>query len=135
MGVDKCKVAGLQSAMEATSIHSKWKLHNLASAPGKLRDFSWWPKVWYDKVNRSVSSTVIQKEAVLTNVRLSDTRLTLISQMNGVTFTAKTDDFVLSVDFLILLRHILLQHYGEPISVVENILIAQFFEQWAFNPL
>jgi hypothetical protein len=129
------QVAGLQSAMEATSTYSKWQLHDLASAPGKLRDFSWWPKVWYDKVNRSVSPTVIRNEAVLTNVRLSDTRLTLISQMSGATFTAKTDHFVLSVDFLILLRHILLQHYGEPISDVENILIAQFFEEWAFNPL
>ena len=129
------QVTALQSDMKASSIYSKWQVHNLASAPGKLRDFSWWPTVWYDKVNRSVSPTLIQNEAVLTNVRLSNTRLTLISQMNGATFTAKTDEFVLSADFLILLRHILLQHYGEPISAVEKILIAQCFEQWAFNPL
>src|SRR5262245_459856 len=127
------QVTGLQSTMEATSIYSRWQVHNLASAPGKLRDFPWWPNVWYDKANRSVSPTAIQNEAVLTNVKLSDTRLTFISQMNGTTFTAKTDDFVLSIDFLILLRHILLQHYGEPISAVENIAIAPVFRDWAFD--
>jgi hypothetical protein len=46
--------------------------------------------------------------------------LLLVVDDNGVICTA-TIASNLSADFFILLRHILLQHWGEPMEVVENI--------------
>jgi hypothetical protein len=41
-------------------------------------------------------------------------------ELNGVTYTAKIAT-QLSEDFLILLRHMLLQHWGEALEAVENV--------------
>jgi len=92
-------------------------MHNSTSPLAKLRDFRWWPNVWRESTTGSV--TLVENEAVLTNVKLADNHLTLISQRNGATFTAKVDTSLLPQDCLVLLRHILLQHWGEPLSAVE----------------
>jgi hypothetical protein len=85
-----------------------------------LRDFSWWPTVWTSENGSSLIPIDIRENGVLQNVSRKGTELTLILECNGVICTAKIDS-ALSEEFVILLRHILLQHWGEPISSVENI--------------
>ena len=85
----------------------------------RLGEFSWWPVTWLDDKSRSVSPTDIRENAVLKKVRRRGVELTLIVDHKGATCTAKIVAH-LSEDFLILLRHVLLQQWGEPISAVEN---------------
>lgn len=66
--------------------------------------------------------SVKDENGVLKNVRTQPGGLTLMVDQNGVIYTARIVTN-LSEDFLILLRHILLQHRGEPMDVVENIEI------------
>jgi len=56
---------------------------------------------------------------VFTNARSLPGGLTLVVDYTGVIYTAKIGAH-LSEDFLFLLRHILMQHLGEPISAVEH---------------
>lgn len=86
----------------------------------RLRDFSWWPNTWFTENGDSHAAIDIRKNGVLTNVRRMGNELMLIMEFNGATLTANIDSH-LSADFLILLRHILLQHWGETLSVVENL--------------
>ncbi len=81
----------------------------------RLRDFSWWPKNWVD----DNGSPCIPTDAVLKNVRRVDNNIIIIVEHRGAICSAKVTP-QLSDDFLILLRHILLQHWGEPMSAVEN---------------
>jgi hypothetical protein len=85
----------------------------------QLRDFDWWPSTWIYETGSSFAPTEIGKDAVLKNVRRMYGSLTLVAAHNGVIYTAKVNPYR-SEDFLILLRHILLQHWGEPISAVEQ---------------
>ncbi len=85
----------------------------------QLKDFGWWPNVWIDETGNSSTPTEISNDAVLKNVRRTFGSLTLVADRNGVIYTATLGSH-LSEDFLILLRHILLQHLGEPISGVEQ---------------
>jgi len=87
-----------------------------------LRDCSWWPNAWLDDASGSLSSSEIRKHGVLKNARRMGNELTLMVEYNGVTYKAIINPN-LSEDFLILLRHILLQHWGQPMDVVENIEI------------
>lgn len=84
-----------------------------------LTDFSWWPTDWTnDAQGASLPAKEIRERGVLKNARLSE-GLILTVELNGVIYTAKITTR-LSTDFLILLRHILLQHWGELITTVEN---------------
>lgn len=85
----------------------------------RIGEFAWWPKTWLDDQSGSVNPTDIRESGVLKNVRRTGDELTLIVDHKGATCTAKIVA-QLSDDFLILLRHVLLQHWGEPISTVEN---------------
>lgn len=82
----------------------------------RLGDFSWWPSSWSDQNGASFTSI----DGVLRNVRRSGKELILILENNGSMIMAQVNPQN-SEDFVILLRHILLQHIGEPMSVVENI--------------
>jgi hypothetical protein len=86
----------------------------------RLRDFPWWPTAWTSENGGSHGPIDIRKKGILKNVRRMGKELTLISECNGVIFTATIGPH-LSEDISILLRHILLQHWGEPISSVENV--------------
>jgi hypothetical protein len=85
----------------------------------RIGEYSWWPNAWIDDRSHSISSNDIRENAVLKNVRRKGDELTLIVDHRGTTCTAKIGA-QLSDDFLILLRHVLLQHWGQPISAVEN---------------
>jgi hypothetical protein len=85
-----------------------------------LGNFSWWPNVWVNDANRSFTSSEINKTAVLKNVRRTGNDLILFAEHGGVVYTGKINT-QLSEDFLILLRHILLQHWGEPLSAVKDV--------------
>lgn len=85
----------------------------------RLRDFSWWPNSWTNEAGASLTTAEIKQHGVLTNARRLFDGLSLTVDHNGVVYTAKITAH-LSEDFLILLRHILLQHWGEPMKVVEN---------------
>src|SRR5262245_18660872 len=88
----------------------------------RLCDSPWWPNTWINEMGGSRSHSEIRKSGVLKNVRRSKDQLTLIVECNGAICTAQIDS-QLSADFAVLLRHVLLQHWGQPISVVENIEI------------
>jgi hypothetical protein len=87
-----------------------------------LKDFSWWPTQWTNAKVASLTTEEIKQQGVLKNARLSAEGLTLVSELNSVVYTAEITAR-LSEDFMILLRHILLQHWGEPITNVENVEI------------
>src|SRR5262245_2033704 len=84
-----------------------------------LCEFPWWPKTWTDEWGRSPDPIELRETAVLKYARKSDDDLIVILEHEGAICTAKIAQ--LSEDFVILLRHILLRHCGEPISAVENI--------------
>jgi len=86
----------------------------------RLGDFLWWPNAWVDDAARSFPSNEIRKNAVLTNVRRTGNDLILFVEHDGVVCTGRVSSH-LSEDFLILLRHILLQHWGEGMTVVEDV--------------
>lgn len=92
-----------------------------------LGAFPWWPTAWVPEKSASVAPTDISKDAVLTNARRVPGGLTLVADQNGVIYTATVGSHQ-SEDFLILLRHILLQHWGEPISAVEDFDVS--FGDW-----
>jgi hypothetical protein len=88
----------------------------------RLRDCPWWPIAWISGNGGSYGPIEIRKKGVLKNVRRMGKELTLVLKCDGAIFTASIGPN-LSVDFSVLLRHVLLQHCGEPISVVEHIEI------------
>jgi|GEM_PF-7049061 len=85
----------------------------------RLLDYPWWPRDWR-RGERGPAKPPEVRKAVLKNVRRGAHDLTLIAEYNGVIFTA-TIGSQLSDEFLILLRHILLQHWGDTISDVETL--------------
>ena len=87
----------------------------------ELRDFSWWPSAWLDESGALIGRDEITN-AILKNVRRADRELILIAQNNGHMYTAIIGD-PLPMDIIVLLRHILLQFWGEPVSAVEHIEI------------
>ena len=86
----------------------------------RLRDYPWWPNAWTSENGGSHSPIEIRKKGMLQNVRRMGNELTLILECNGVIHSAKIGSH-LSGDVLILLLHILIQHWGEPISAVEDL--------------
>ena len=86
----------------------------------KLCNSSWWPNAWIDEQGNSADLTELRKSAVLKNVRRSSNELVLILEQNGHVCTAKTGGH-LSDEFVVLIRHLLLQHWGELVSSVEEI--------------
>jgi hypothetical protein len=90
-----------------------------------LKDFPWWPTVWVSERGPSHSSAEISTDGVLKNARpIGTSGLKLIVDDKGDVFTGIIQwPPTLSEDSLILLRHILLQHWGKPMSFVENIEI------------
>ena len=92
---------------------------SLLPAMTRLRDFPWWPTTWTSENGGLPNPTEIRKTAVLKKVRRSGDKLVLILEHNGGICSAQIGS-QLSVDFLILLRRILLQHCGKAISAVEN---------------
>jgi len=85
-----------------------------------LKQFHWWPTVWLDRTGNAVSAVDVSKNATLKNVRLIDTSLSIEVDYKGLVYSA-TIIPGLSKDALILLRHILLQYYSEPMEIVEII--------------
>ena len=77
-----------------------------------LKDFPWWQSEWTDDAGASHTTAEISEQAVLTNARRLSDSLNLTVELDGVVYTAKFTA-TLSEDFLILLRHILLQHRGK----------------------
>ena len=87
----------------------------------QLRYCGWWPNGWLDESGGfPATAAEIRKGGVLKNARPVPDGLTLMVDHNGVTYTAQIAAN-LSEEFLILLRHILLQHWGEPMEAVEDI--------------
>ena len=93
----------------------------------RLRDYPWWPNAWTSEKGGSHSPIEIRKKGMLKSVRRMGNELTLILECNGVIFTATIGSH-LSEDLSILLRHVLLQHWGEPISAVEDLEVS--FTGW-----
>ena len=85
-----------------------------------LKDFQWWPTSWIAQEFNAPTPAEISKDGILQNAQMLDWGLQLVVDYKGVVCTA-TIIPRLSNDRLILLRHILLQHYGEPMKVVEKI--------------
>src|SRR5262245_47384418 len=86
----------------------------------RLRDLSWWPTTWLDEKGLPISPA--PSDGILKNIRRVNNDLLLIVDHNGGIYTATISSH-LSEDFLILLRHILLQHWGNPLSAVEDLEI------------
>lgn len=86
----------------------------------QLKDFAWWPTTWSATTGNDPTAAEINKYGVLKNVRRVSRALILVIDCNGVICTATIAPSV-SEDILILLRHILLQHWDEPIRLVAEI--------------
>jgi hypothetical protein len=77
--------------------------------------------MWEAETGNSPTPPEISKDAVLKNARFSNDGLSLTAEHNGVVYTGIiARSLNLSEDFLIMLRHFLMQHWGDPIEVVEN---------------
>jgi hypothetical protein len=85
----------------------------------QLKTHPWWPTAWLPYGGRCATGEV-RTNGVLKNVRRSTDNLTLVVDCNGVICTATVSDPYLAEDTLILLRHVLLQRYGEPMAVIED---------------
>jgi hypothetical protein len=85
-----------------------------------LNKFQWWPKYWLAQAGSNPTTAEISKHGTLTNVQMLDGSLRLVVDYMGTSCTG-TISPGLSKDALILLRHILLQHYGERMEIVEQI--------------
>jgi hypothetical protein len=86
----------------------------------RLESFPWWPTTWGVQSGHAPTPAEISRDGVLKNVRLLDDKLSLVVDYTGVICTATVMPN-LSQDAVILLRHILLQHVGQPMEVVEKI--------------
>ncbi len=86
----------------------------------RLKSFPWWPTTWGVQGGHAPTPAEISRDGMLKNVRLLDDNLGLVVDYNGVICTATVMTH-LSKDTVILLRHILLQHFGQPMEVVEKI--------------
>jgi hypothetical protein len=91
----------------------------------RLKDFPWWPTVWVSETGAFDAPAEINTVGVLKNVwPVASRGLKLIVDYRGHVFTGTIKwPPTASEDSLIWLRHILLQHWGEPMCVVENIAI------------
>jgi len=86
----------------------------------RLKSFPWWPTTWGVQDGHAPIPAEICRDGVLKNVRLLDDSLGLVVDYKGAICTATVMPN-LSKDAVILLRHILLQYFGQPIEVVEKI--------------
>ncbi len=87
----------------------------------RFKDYPWWPTTWEAQTNHTPTPEEISNGGVLKNVRLLGRRvLSFVVDHRGYTYTATVTPN-LPEDALILVRHILLQQWGEPMNVVEEI--------------
>ena len=86
----------------------------------RLKSFPWWPTTWGVQSGHAPTPAGISRDGVLKNVRLLDDSLGLVVEYKGAICTATVMPN-LSKDAVILLRHILLQHFSQPMEVVEKI--------------
>ena len=86
----------------------------------QLRMLQWWPTAWQSDSGTAPTAGEIRQTGVLRNVGRSHNTLTFVVDCNGVICTA-TIDPQLPEHTVILLRHILLQHYGESVAAVEDL--------------
>jgi hypothetical protein len=87
----------------------------------QLRQYPWWPTTWVSTTGRSASNDEIVEHGIFQNARRSAAGLILEAVYQGLSYTGTIRSPDLSQDDLVLLRHILLQHYGEPMRVVASL--------------
>ena len=85
-----------------------------------LNNFQWWPKYWLAQTGSNLIPAEISRDGILKNVQTLDGSLRLVVDYKGISCTA-TILPGLPKDASILLRHILLQYYGERMEIVEQI--------------
>lgn len=88
-----------------------------------LREFSWWPSVWVTPAGWFVTHEEMIRVGSFQNARHSIDGLSLEAEHEGVICKATITSAELSKEDLILLRHILMQHHGEEMSVIANLNI------------
>lgn len=86
----------------------------------QLKTLQWWPTNWLARDGRALAADEVRKHGVLAKVGRSSDTLTLVVDCRGVECTATVSPD-LPEDTLILLRHILLQRHGEPMTLVEDL--------------
>lgn len=86
----------------------------------KLKTLQWWPRAWLSNGGSTHTAEEVRKHGVLNNVSRSMDTLTLIADCNGAICTATITPH-LSEEMLILLRHIFLGYYGQPMAVIEDL--------------
>jgi hypothetical protein len=85
----------------------------------QLKTHSWWPTAWLPDGSECTTEEV-RRNGVLKNVRRSADSLTLVVDCKDIICTATiTPHF--PEDTLILLRHIFLGYYGQPMAVIEDL--------------
>jgi len=89
----------------------------------RLKDFPWWPTVWVSETGAFDAPAGISTDGVLKNAwPMNSSGLKVIVDYRDHVFTGIIKwPSTASGDSLIWLRHILLQHWSEPMCVVENI--------------
>ena len=88
-----------------------------------LRTLPWWPTEWFRDGGRTFIGQEVRKSGIVKTVRpLFGNVLIIVVECKGELCTS-TITAPFSDDILILLRHILFQHYGERIENVENLNI------------
>jgi hypothetical protein len=86
----------------------------------QLKRHSWWPTAWLSDDHRTPTAEEVRANGVLKNVRRSSDSLTLVVDCKDITCMATiTPHF--PEDTLILLRHIFLGYYGQPMAVIEDL--------------
>lgn len=86
----------------------------------QLKTYPWWPSAWLVEGGPQLNAEEVRKQGVLKNVSRSEYTLTFVVDCAGSICRATVHPH-LPEDTLILLRHILLRLYGEPIAVVEDL--------------
>ncbi len=87
----------------------------------RFKEYPWWPTTWEAQAGQKPTPEKISRGGLLRNVRLLGRHdLSFVVDHKGATYTATVTPN-LPEDTLILVRHILLQQWGEPMNVVEEI--------------
>ena len=87
----------------------------------RLKDYPWWPTVWATPAGWFITDDEMIRVGLFQNARRVAGGLSLEAAHGGVICTARINSSEMSLDQLILLRHILLQHYREPMRIVADL--------------
>lgn len=87
----------------------------------RLKDYPWWPNVWATPNGSGIADDAIVRAGIFQNARRVLGGLNLEVEYRNVICTARINSSDMSLDHLILLRHILLQHYREPMRIVADL--------------